>query len=190
MALVLPGQKLGTELEIASGDWTYLSKGEVIAMVAGQADLETRKANIKPFRHIKKIETGQEVIGQVMDIIEPIALVAITLPTRDYANDGSYAVLHISNIKNEYLANIRNAIRIGDIIFAKVIAVGKSIELSIKEPKYGVISAYSKVAKAHMKQKNGNTIICPKTGHTENRKLSILYGKFDEVLKCQKQNQK
>jgi len=129
-------------------------------------------------------------MGQVMDIVEPIALVAITLPTKYYSNDGSYAVLHVSNIKNEYVANIRDTLRIGDIIFAKVIAVGKSIELSIKEPRYGVISAYSKIAKAHMKQKSNNMLVCPKTGHIESRKLSIFYGQFDEVLKCQKQNKK
>jgi len=38
MTLILPGQKLGSELEIASGNWTYVSNGDVIAMIAGQAD--------------------------------------------------------------------------------------------------------------------------------------------------------
>lgn len=181
--IIFPGEILGNELEVIPGIGTKNINGLIHSLFVGKSEIKEKKANVHPKKVLAKIVPFSDVIGVVVDIIEPIAIVAIKPLGKHVVDKGDVGILHVSNCSEKFLPSIKEAVRVGDIILAKTIEIDKSIQISIKGQKYGVISAYSRLKKTPMIKIGYDKIKCPRTNSIEKRKLSVYYGKHEEVLK-------
>lgn len=181
--IIFPGEILGNELEVIPGIGTKNINGLVCSLFVGKSEIKEKKANVYPKKVLAKILPFSEVLGVVIDIIEPIAIVAIKPIGKHVVDKGDIGILHISNASDRFLSTIKEAVKVGDIILAKVVEIDKSIQISIKGQKYGVISAYSRLKKTPMIKIGYDKVKCPKTNTVEKRKLSSYYGDHKEVLK-------
>jgi len=103
-------------------------KARVIVRNVKKSSKRTNKINeksrnkIKSFRALKDLKLGSKVSGTVVDVCDFGAFVNIGYATR--GNRAGAALLHISQISNERITNIRKVVRPGDLIEdARVISV-------------------------------------------------------------------
>lgn len=177
LKFVVPGDALGYAEEFLAGDGVYEENGKIFAAVAGKAVLMNKTVRVEPIRELPKINRGDVVFGRIVDVRNSIALVEIARKQgfdRELMHTG-IAALHVSNIQNEYLKDISNAVGYMDIIKARVIDERKLI-LSTKEPEMGVLKSICSVCR-HELVRDGDVLRCPNCGNVERRKLSNSYGK-------------
>lgn len=176
MKVVIPGDRIGSAEEYAKGKGIYEENGELFAAVAGHLVVKGRVANIESFASIPEVIKGDVVLGRVVDVRNTMALVEVvskkgekrSLTTR------SLGLLHISNVSEECVKDISEAVGYFDIIKARVIE--DNLRLSTKEKEMGVLKAFCSSCKNDM-VREGDILKCPVCGKTERRKISSDYGK-------------
>ncbi|VVB66499.1 Exosome complex component Csl4 [Candidatus Gugararchaeum adminiculabundum] len=144
--IVLPGELLGTEEEYLVGSGTFADKhGVIYATLQGMLHIAADKTlSVTPKKTTPQLLTvGMTVVGMVELISDPIALVRIG-PMHEghlrHVSNMNYCVLHVSQIKKGYLKQIREVLRIGDVIKAKVSKVTpEETYLSTADPGFGVL---------------------------------------------------
>jgi len=176
---VSPGEELGTEEEFIPGEGTAAVGGKIIATAFGKLEVDkNHKTSVASCAAPKKIGVGSIVYGRVEEIFEPVALVSITPSKHDALRqvplDG-YAVLHASKIKNDFVKNVSEEVKRGDIIKAKVVDYRKTdCLLSTAAPDLGVIKGFCEVCRAPL-PKEGRGLKCPRCGKYAVRKTSSEY---------------
>ncbi len=82
------------------------------------------------------------------------------------------AVLPVSGIRPGYVEQIRDEVRVGDILKAKVSKIDKqqNIDVNIMEQGYGVIKAFCSRCRSNMII-NDNKVNCSRCNRIESRKL-------------------
>lgn len=176
---VLPGDMVGSAEEFAAGYGTYAKGGTIYASTAGivEIDKEKRCAYIIPKSNAPTtLAVGDIVVGRIVNLKESLAIIALShksgcesrpLPNTD-------ATVHISNVKNSYVKNIRQVFGLQDIVKAKIID-DSQYRLTTANEDLGVLKAYcSKCTTALVKEKG--KLVCPSCKHTEMRKISSDYG--------------
>ncbi|MEM2974525.1 MAG: exosome complex RNA-binding protein Csl4 [Candidatus Micrarchaeia archaeon] len=176
---MLPGEFVGTEEEYVSGRGTYVDDGRIIATVAGDLHIDSkRRATIIPKEKIPEIKIGSIVYGRVDEVFESKAFVTvefseISTKERVVAMPG---IIMVSEIKPQYVRSIRDELRVGDIVKGKVIEITPfNIVISFKSKGLGVIKAFCSKCRHRLTLK-GNMLECGNCGSRERRTLGFPYG--------------
>ena len=185
---VLPGDKVAISEELQPGEGTYERNGEIIASIVGRfrVDRERMLAIVEPLaKSPLLLKTGDTAICEVKQLSEAMVIVKILHiagKKRQIAGEKD-AAIHISNISNEFVDDIRKKFKIGDIVRAKIIRVEPAIQLSTKGREYGVIRAYCTNCRNPLIRKN-KLLECPSCGRIEERKVADDYGEgnLDRVI--------
>ncbi|MEW6328494.1 MAG: exosome complex RNA-binding protein Csl4 [Candidatus Micrarchaeota archaeon] len=180
MEFSAPGDALGTEEEFIPGEGTYVDGDTIRALIAGAVSIGSdRRVSVRPRHPLPSaLSPRMTVLGRVEEIFEPIALVRIapseTGMTRQSWPD-VFGVLHVSRVKPGYARNIKDEIRIGDIIKATVedIKAGEP-SLSTRDRGCGVIKAFCTRCRSPLKLA-GSALACESCGNKEGRRLGSPY---------------
>jgi exosome complex component CSL4 len=176
--IVLPGEEIGTEEEYSAGVGTFVQDSHVVSSITGKLDNSNRTLSVVRKSSLTVLEPGTVVIGLVDNIAEPVALVIVEPEDNErsrFATSSAYCILHASYVKRGYVKNIRDEIRIGDIIRAKVVAFKNGEHhISCEDDDCGVIKAFCSSCR-HALDKKPAGLECPNCGRRENRKLSSTY---------------
>lgn len=179
-AFYFPGKLLGTEEEFIPSGGTYTEDGKIYSSTTGEALIgKDKRVDVKPVVLVPSlIRPGMIVYGRVEEIFEPIALVRLEPVESSEIRQSSVrmmSVLHVSKIRSGYARSIRDWIRIGDIIKARVEDVARGeVSLSVKDNNLGVIKAFCSRCRSPLILKDMN-LQCT-CGSREIRKLSSDYG--------------
>ncbi|AMM54215.1 exosome complex RNA-binding protein Csl4 [Pyrococcus kukulkanii] len=180
---VLPGDYLGVIEEYLPGDGVIVEDGNLYSARAGWVKIDKDKIEIslKPASSTPPIpKVGDIVYARVIDVKQQAVLLRmIKIEGRDNREiaTSKLAGIHISQVKDGFVEDLRNEFKIGDIVRARVITDEKSpIQLTTKDPDLGVVYALCSKCRTPLVRK-GNQLVCPKCGNVETRKLSTLYRK-------------
>ncbi|MFQ6120858.1 MAG: exosome complex RNA-binding protein Csl4, partial [Methanosarcinales archaeon] len=180
---VLPGDFIGTTEEYIAGKGTYEEVGDIYASATGKVNIDnrTRSVHVEPETCTPPtIKKGDIVIGRIINIKGPVALVEIAhvkgAGDREIINQMP-AVIHVSNVKDSYVKELSYEFGQFDIVKAKVID-SIYLRLSTRDRDLGVIKAFCSRCKIALIKSNINRgrLECPKCKRTESRKISSDYG--------------
>ncbi|MEM3555438.1 MAG: exosome complex RNA-binding protein Csl4 [Candidatus Micrarchaeia archaeon] len=179
MEFATPGKFLGTEEEFVGGDGVYSEGGKLHAFYAGDIILDKqRRISVKTKSVPRMVEPGMIVYGRIEDIFDPIALVKLELVEgvgMRQAQGDYFCVLHVSNVKRGYVKELRDEVRIGDIIKAVVCEVKRGeAYLDMRGADLGVIKAFCSNCRNPLRLKD-RLLVCDACGNKESRKLSTEY---------------
>ncbi len=179
--ILLPGDHVGPGEIYSESSSTYAEKDEVYASTVGVLDenergLRTRFKKLQPTK-------GSIVYGIVLHVFENIAIVGITPEKSDegkYAGPDEGKIL-VKNASKEFTRSMRDAVRVGDIVRAKVVGFeGDALMLSTAYPEYGVIKAFCSRDRAPL-EKVGRDLVCPVCKYKERRKIANDYRAFGKI---------
>lgn len=173
--LVAPGEHLASCEEFVQGSNTFTEKDDIYAAAFGELESFGRMVqvhtNTKTFMPISE---GTEAYCIVREITATKAFLSCAPILKE--NERSFpsfdAVLPVSEVRQGYVEQVRDEVRIGDILKAKVIKIDKqqNIDVSIAEQGYGVIRAFCSRCRSNMIIKDGR-LTCTACGRVESRKL-------------------
>ncbi|MFH1247246.1 MAG: exosome complex RNA-binding protein Csl4 [Candidatus Micrarchaeota archaeon] len=177
-SITVPGEFAGITEEIAPGENTFEDNGSVYASGIGVPviDKAKRSLSVKQLKNVKPLLRGDIVVALVAEIYDSAAQLHIMYvenadKTRTAIPD-KVAFMRISEIQSGYVEQLRDHVRIGDVIRAKVIEVNDlGTNLSILNPDLGVIKAICTRCRGEMQQ-TGSTFTCNDCGSKEQRKTA------------------
>jgi len=178
--VLIPGDHLGPGEVYAEGTTTYADGDEIYASAVGRPDEEngTLKAKIsKP-----ELKAGDIVYGVAIIVMDSFAIISIfpeekggSLPAGP--DEGKIPVRAMSD---GFTPSTRDAIRVGDIIRAKVVKIeGNKAELTMAAPELGVIKAFCSMCRLPL-DKTQKGLSCA-NGHREKRKTSNDYRNYGNI---------
>ena len=183
---VVPGEELAVIEEFNPGPGTYVDEehGVVRASVEGVAhyDFQVRIVSVRPAKPLRVPRPGSSAIGLVTQVRHDIVLVELygevrlrPAPAWLYEYSGKFlGGIPVPNISEEYVKNPDDYYRPGDIVLVKVLNSRNPYHLSTKDPPYGVVYAECSRCGAILDYVNTRTMKCPRCGHVEKRKVSVL----------------
>ncbi len=178
-SFVLPGDVVGSAEEFVPGDCTYAKEGMIFATTAGlvKVDPKTRSASVIPKTNAPvRLCQGDIVVGEVIDLKDSLVIVSLAFKKghEDRPISDEEATIHISNVRNSYVKDLRNLFSLRDILKAKIVDE-RQMRLSTGDEDLGVIKAYCNRCLTGLMRKDGK-LVCPNCGNTETRKTSNEYG--------------
>ncbi|MEK6958294.1 MAG: exosome complex RNA-binding protein Csl4 [archaeon] len=181
-SFVYPGTFLSYEEEFLAGSNAFEDgTGSVYSDSIGvmSLDSKTHEASVrKATRPTKILERGAIVIALVSTVKSSSVLVEIL----EAEKNGERLVVHnqngsimVFNVSNEYVRNLEDAFRMGDIVKARILEVTRyGIELETKSNDLGVIKAFGVKSRKPLILIDGR-LRDPVTGAMEERKISSDY---------------
>jgi len=176
---VLPGDVVGSAEEYVPGDCTYVKGGIIYASTAGVVNIDRngKSASVVPKTNAPaKLCQGDIVIGEVTDLKDNLVIVTLAFK-KGYENrpiSDEEATIHISNVRNSYVKDLRQMFSMRDILKAKIIDE-RQLRLFTGDEDLGVIKAYCNKCMIGLVLKEGK-LVCPSCSNVETRKLSAGYG--------------
>ena len=186
VGVVRPGEPLAVEEEYLPGEGVYIdrSAGVLRAAVAGIAFLDSasRRIWVEPARKPRYPRMGSEVLGMVSQVRHDIIIVELygelrLSPSIEWLHEfsGTFSgAIPISNIADEYVKDVNDYYRIGDIVVAKVVSRSAPYTLTTRNPQYGVVYAICRVCGGMLTPLNEKTMKCTRCGGLERRKVSVV----------------
>lgn len=179
---VIPGEYIGTEEEFIAGTGTYEDDGRVYASTIGKVDVgKDFRVRVKGKEEGVVIQPGDEIIGVVSEINEPLVIVAgeYLIKFGKVYQIKTRALVHASRITGRYLDQCSKVVKARDVVRGKVVSTRGKIDLSLEPPDEGVIYAFcSKCRKPLQKVNSG--LYCTYCQKSEVRKVSRKFGEFPE----------
>ncbi len=177
--IVLPGEEVAVVEEYEPGEGTYEEEGRVYAAQPGRLALdgEQRVARVIPLNPPAHMRVGDVIYGTINDIRSSMVearVLAIHGRDRQVAGEVD-ASLHISRIANAYVEDPRDAVRLGDIVRARVIQTDPSLQITTAEKFLGVVLALCSNCRGPM-ERRGDQLHCPRCDRTDRRKMAADYG--------------
>ncbi len=177
--LVFPGEVLGVIEEYFPGSGVYVDdNGYLRAGVVGRVviDIVKRIINVKQLFDKPVIpRIGDIVEGIVSSVSDDLAFIDIyAIEDRSPRSIDFTGILHISQVSSEYISTMYDALRVGDIVRARVISNNQPYQLTTKEPSLGVIVAFCTRCGAILRKRD-DRLVCPVCGSIEKRKVSTMY---------------
>jgi exosome complex component CSL4 len=199
--LVMPGDKVGVEEEFVPAANTYVdSDGSIRASIAGSVVASEGKISVINIKHdVRKYKRGMMVLGKVSDDLRSVMFIKLDVikvngieyiplkdgkivtssgrrgpPGRDFHRE------HAPREEKKRLASV------GDVVLAKVIFEDPDVfTLGIDEPEAGVVYAECEMCSTHLEVDTTarGMLSCPACSHKEQRKISTLYGKTEQIRK-------
>jgi len=118
---------------------------------------------------------GKIVWGQVYSVSDEIAIIRIFKIEGTRPLSGTFTgLVHVSQISENYVKVVEEALKLGDYIRAKVLTSWSPYQLTTKNATLGVILAYCSKCGKPLWRKN-MTLYCKACGNTEKRKISVKY---------------
>ncbi|MDO8627342.1 MAG: exosome complex RNA-binding protein Csl4 [Candidatus Diapherotrites archaeon] len=178
----MPGDVIANSLEFVAGKNTFEDEqGNVVADQIGTKELNEseREAKIlQKTRKISKLEIGAIVLGKVNLVKDNLAVITLIKSWKGNSEiviHDSSAVLMISKISTGYLRDIKEVMKIGDIIKAEVItATPFMTELTTAKPELGVMNAFCSRCRKEL-HLSGTNMKCLSCGSVEARIVSNEY---------------
>jgi len=179
---VLPGDHVGAIEEYMPSTGTFSSDEGVYSSNIGQLEIDakTHSAKVKPKTRTPKLQgVGTVTIGMVAQTSDSVAIVDLAQIDSQGVSlvpNGVSAVLHVSNIRRDYVKDLRDELRIGDIIRARIIESSEhTTKLTIDGRELGVIKAFCIRCRQPLRS-SGAKLICDRCGDVESRKMAQDYG--------------
>jgi exosome complex component CSL4 len=178
-SFVLPGDVVGSAEEFVPGDYTFARGGVIFASTAGlvKIDPKTRAASVIPKTNAPvMLCQGDIVAGEVIDLKESLVILSLAFKKghEDRPLSDEEATIHISNVRNSYVKDLRHLFSLRDIVKAKIIDQ-RQMRLSTGDEDLGVIKAYCSRCLNDLMRKDAK-LVCPSCGNIETRKMSSAYG--------------
>ncbi|MEM2341542.1 MAG: exosome complex RNA-binding protein Csl4 [Candidatus Bathyarchaeia archaeon] len=179
---IVPGEKIGVIEEFIPDYGTYVENGVIYANNVGYVslDLASRKVFVHPLTHEVRVpKVGSVVIGYVVNVQNVIAFTRIIKVGRRFLSGFFTGVLHVSDVDVKYTRDINDALKVSDLVRAKVISdVNRTFHLTTKSENLGVILALCSKCGGTLilKSKRGKKLYCSKCGNIETRKIASDYG--------------
>lgn len=179
---VIPGDKIGVIEEFIPGYGTYVVDGAIYASSVGflSIDPKSRIASIQPAsQRIYAPRVGNIVVGCVWGVQTAMAFIRIIKIEKSFLSGFFTGVLHVSDVDVKFTKDILDALKLGDIVRAKVISeANRTYHLSTKGQNLGVILALcSKCGGTlRLKSKREKKLQCEVCGNVETRKIALDYG--------------
>jgi exosome complex component CSL4 len=177
--LVLPGDYLSSAEEAEPGENTYSEKDEVYSAAVGENISSPGSALVKTKgRKLKQPAIGDVVYCMIIKASANKAIgTCISVDEVDGRGRGvSFdAVLPVTAIKHQYVREVKDEVRIGDIIKAKVQKIMKSgVDISMLDHDCGVVCAFCPRCRQRMELKE-KVFIC-KCGWKDYKKIPLAEG--------------
>lgn len=179
--VVFPGEFLGVIEEFIPGRGTYEENGNIYASKFGVVRYNAidRVIYVSAFRRDKLPlpEEGDVVIGIVHDVKDEIAIIRIDLiENKDRPSSYISGFLHLSQVSmGRRFNSMYEALRVGDIVRAKVLNSWNPYQLSIKGSGFGVIFARCSRCLSPLIKRRGR-LFCRICRAYESRKIASGYG--------------
>jgi len=179
---IYPGKFVGTAEEFSPCPGLYEENGKLYSMITGELEIDakTHTARITFKTRVPKLQGAKVItLGQVASVLEQFAIVDL-IPAKskifEFIPTSVSAVLHISNVKKEYVNKLSEEIRTGDIVRVAIIEASPHlIRLTTNGKNLGVVKAYCSKCRHELKKTN-NKLSCPRCGSIETRKIAVDYG--------------
>ncbi|MBI5046610.1 exosome complex RNA-binding protein Csl4 [Candidatus Micrarchaeota archaeon] len=172
--IVLPGDYLSSYEEAEPGDNAYSANDDVYSAAVGEQINSEGKANVQ-LKHarLEQPHPGMDVYCVVVKTT-PTKAISSCISVNQAEGKGRGlemdAVLDVTNIRRGYVRDIRDEVKVGDIIKGKIQKVTKQgIDISIFPSEYGIVRAFCPRCRHAMDLKE-NLFICI-CGWKENRKI-------------------
>lgn len=178
--LVLPGDHLSSAEESETGENTYSEKDEVYAAAFGENLSGPGKAAVKTRRpSLAQPTVGMEVYCVVTkSSLNKAVAGCISVAEAEGGGRGMEieAVLPVTAIREGYVDKVRDEVKIGDLIKARIDKIEKTgVEITMKPHNCGVICAFCPRCRLRMDFKE-RIFICSSCGWKERRKLPLREG--------------
>ena len=179
--LVLPGDHLSSAEEAEPGQNTYTENDEVYSATSGENVSEPGAAEVKSKgRTIKQPYVGMPVYCMIVKASMNKAIAeCISIEEGEGGQRGVRitAMLPVMAIKNSYVREIRDEVRIGDIIKANIMKIEKnSYDITMKPHECGVITCFCPRCRTKMGKKEANLFICGSCGWKDRKKIPLAEG--------------
>lgn len=177
--LVLPGEQISSAEEAEAGSNAYMQNDVIYSAAAGEAETSGGTANVKTrHRALELPHVGMDVYC-VITKSSPNKAVAGCVPAKEVEGQGRgveiEAVLPVTEVRRGYVADMRDEVKVGDIIKAKVRSIEKTgMEISMFGPQCGVVFAFCPRCRQRMDL--NEIFICGRCGWKERRKLPLAEG--------------
>ncbi|MBN1940983.1 MAG: exosome complex RNA-binding protein Csl4 [Candidatus Diapherotrites archaeon] len=178
---VIPGECISTEEEYSAGKNTFAENGDIFADSCGKKAEDTRLKEIsilKP-KSIVPLKVGSIVFGKVMLVKQNSVVLSLLLHKDENSRQAmthTSGMIPVRNVSRDYVKNLRDYFKIGDLVKAKVSAVSPmGIDLRTNEPDLGVVKAFCTNCRNRLGL-FGRSLKCTECGNTEQRKVSSDYG--------------
>ncbi|HUC38973.1 MAG TPA: hypothetical protein VL944_02490 [Candidatus Acidoferrum sp.] len=197
--LVNPGERLSMEEEYVPSTNTYVEDGSIYSASTGTVMIKEGAIAVEPMKEIKKIDRGMLVLGKVTDNMKSVVFVEIqrmTSQNKEYLplKDGKIIMRSRPPMGRGPMRGRggerpreedEKPCKSGDIVIARVIADETDIYvLGLASPEAGVIHASCSECGGPLEASvKPNTLFCNYCKRDEHRKLSIYYGKPEEIKK-------
>lgn len=179
---VVPGDRIGVIEEFIPGHGTYVIDGVIYASNTGflSIDPKSRIVSVEPAsRRICAPRIGNTVVGYVWNIQTAMAFIRIFKIEKYFLSGFFTGILHVSDIDVRFTKDILDALKVGDIVRAKVISeTNRTYFLTTKGENLGIILALcSKCGGTlRLKSKREKKLYCDECGNVETRKIASDYG--------------
>jgi exosome complex component CSL4 len=196
---VMPGDKVGIEEEFIPSENTYVDSGIILSSIMGEVQIKEGKISVVNKNHdIRKIKRGMLVIGVISDDLRAVMFVKLD---NIQFNGVEYRALKDGKIVNSVRRpggrdfksrgpsveeKKKRTAAVGDVILAKVLYDDPEIfTLGMNENETGVVYAECELCSAHLDvdQAKPGTLKCPSCKNIEERKISSVYDKMEEIVK-------
>ncbi|MBD3210828.1 hypothetical protein GF318_05585 [Candidatus Micrarchaeota archaeon] len=173
--LVLPGDYLASVEEAETGENTYEKDDEIYSAAMGEFQVSEGSAEVRRRdNRLKALYPGMQVYGLIFRTSLNKAI-ATCVPVdemegkmRSIEFEG---VLPVTEIRKSYVKDIRDEVKIGDIILAKINKITSTgPELTIVWPEYGLAAVFCPRCRTKMDLKD-RTFVCGQCGWEERRKI-------------------
>lgn len=176
--IVFPGEKLCVLEEFMPGDGTFEINGNVYSKFVGRVlyDFVSRKVTVVPLKKVTNIpKQGMVIYAVVSTTKDDVAFTKIFGAEKGVSFSGTFTgILHVSQISSNYIKVVTDAVKVGDIVKAKVLTSWNPFQLSTKGTKLGVIYALCSKCGTPLTKKRIK-LQCSKCGNVEARKISSDY---------------
>lgn len=179
--LVLPSDKLAVIEEYMPGEGTYAdNKGYIRAAKVGYPIADKNFKAITVLHPLKKPfipRYGMIVLGIITSVKEDLVFVDIIADKDGKPFSGKYTgVIHLSQASKTFIKTVEDAFKLSDIVLAKVLTDKlPPYQLTTKAPELGVIAAMCSKCGGVLAKRDENTLICPRCGNVEKRKVALGY---------------
>lgn len=175
---VLPGTMLGVIEEYFPGSNVYELNGNLYSSVVGspKLDMVRRVVWVEPRSKIQMPTPGSMVYAYVISVRDESSLLRIIASDlRKPYKQGYAGILHISQARQDPSErSLLDIIRIGDLLYTKVLSRNNPFILSLRAPRAGVVLTMCPKCASYMRPKGGK-LVCPRCGFEDSRRISPLY---------------
>lgn len=162
------------------GAKTYSKGDDIYSAVMGEVDEPNATVNSRESH--PALKQGDIVYGSVLLVMESFAIVTIFAEKNGSVSPAApgEGKIPVRAMSTGFTPSVRDAVRIGDIIRAKVVKMeGEKAELTLAEPELGVIKAFCSQCREPL-EKTPKGLVCA-NGHRERRETANDYRDYGRI---------